>query len=1175
MHPHQDRIRTNIRLLPYPPKLSTTARISQQQPPDLEASQADSDRKLLYAALEKPVLYPSGFSVLRQVLVPHDQNYDKFYAQNEGVQLQVIETMKKLLGIAASGNSRVEYVMGQKNDQAELEPTILICCADEEQRRKVNHYFRTHPWSMAGFLYNVEVDPVVLASGSVDLGSLRGNAVRSHDPVNNQTLCGLACEVFAETDNKDDSTSLNRLTLGGLICVDDRRLYALTTAHSFTKSSKLNNVSSNTTNSGHVLLGQMYQFEYLDHVISLAPEEKGQQAKWAWNWALLQVGQPEYYKPNSFQPQISDTQQVFIESHLTVEQLSDGEVWVCSAGKGPRLAMLYADRTLITIRNLTFEARSIGLAEELAHGDSGSWVVRHGKLCGYIHSRMLNRPWAYMLPIDPVFQEISRVLSPNSNESVSVEVATRAGIERARDTESPILDPGSTVVSALEHSDNKITPANGSAPKSQFSINSSDDKGRSTNSTAVHASNPLDTEIAPASGTVLRFKLPDRKPRDKALSTDSMAVPGSNPSGTKTVSASGSELKDEFTGIPSGDKTVSTDYTAASPFKPSDTPFRLASGSNPAKNEPEISNDTQDVREFSTSYDTDDLHLTSLSICDERQSDRIVIMGKDVIFRLSPYDKFLALNDLVDYAPEKTKQLLQRVTVQGIICQDVVRYLFMRYGGATASIILKDRGHNKFFSAAEFVIQASCFAVAPVYCTYQYTHSLKFRAHILGYEEVLDGLELWNNQLHGLLFQPALHHSVQGVHTRNNLSSSELPLELYRILSLASAPFYTFYPVVGLELPYPKMNFFSTTPQDSVRQLSFFYDPRGVRGDRRIKLRYNVHNKSRPWNSPELVWAPKVQIKLDWESWLGCKIEQSNSSDGGKDRVNDISSLKHMLENSGNTPQLSRTPITFDGNGHHMVLYKNPETHPARALSNMAGFFEDEHKKQVLNPMQVSSSRFIGFAFKLSYSILKLSSTPWVDADWMWENILVTTESDPHVEPEVFIVHELESADDNLTRLLNRAHANSQVLKEPILTRLGFALTELAFRKRFDVSDDVLMHQLAIELSDSGQIAIKEGQIYGDVVKACLTHSYSSGSEIKTINSSLPNFQDAVQEAILGPLHNLWSSMKKARNENPQSNNNVSPKSIFRGGKSREKDTPSFIGQPIEEIVMHDPDYPG
>lgn len=289
--------------------------------------------------------------------------------------------------------------------------------------------------------------------------------------------------------------------------------------------------------------------------------------------------------------------------------------------------------------------------------------------------------------------------------SVTVEVATRAKIERARDTDSNSrLYSDSMVVSTLKHSDNKITPANGSAPKFRLAINSSDDKDRSTNSTAVQASNPLDTIIAPASGSALKFEIPNSKSRDKDLSTDSMAVPASNPSGTKTVSTSGSELKFELPELPSGDKTLSTDSTAASPFKPSGTPFTLASGSNPAKSEPEISNDTQDVKELYTSFDTGDLHWTSLSIGDQRQSDRIKIVI-DAIVRLSRYSRFLGVNDLVYDVPEKTRQLLQRVKVQVIICEDVVRYLFMTYGDATASVAPKDPGHNNISNAAEVVVR--------------------------------------------------------------------------------------------------------------------------------------------------------------------------------------------------------------------------------------------------------------------------------------------------------------------------------------------------------------------------------------------------------------------------------------------------------------------------------------
>lgn len=117
--------------------------------------------------------------------------------------------------------------------------------------------------------------------------------------------------------------------------------------------------------SSYVSFGKMYQFEYLDRLASPGPQEKPTCMNRAWDWALLRVEQPAYYKPNSFQPQLSGTPRVFIESHLAAEELTDGEVWVCSASKGPRLAMLYADRTLMTVGNLTFETRSIGLAEEL------------------------------------------------------------------------------------------------------------------------------------------------------------------------------------------------------------------------------------------------------------------------------------------------------------------------------------------------------------------------------------------------------------------------------------------------------------------------------------------------------------------------------------------------------------------------------------------------------------------------------------------------------------------------------------------------------------------------------------------------------------------------------------------------------------------------------------------
>ena len=63
-------------------------------------------------------------------------------------------------------------------------------------------------------------------------------------------------------------------------------------------------------------------------------------------------------------------------------------------------------------------------------GDSGSWVMKDHKLCGYIFSRVKSRPWAYMLPISTVFDEISGIFSTQLH--VPVLLPTAAEIDQKR-----------------------------------------------------------------------------------------------------------------------------------------------------------------------------------------------------------------------------------------------------------------------------------------------------------------------------------------------------------------------------------------------------------------------------------------------------------------------------------------------------------------------------------------------------------------------------------------------------------------------------------------------------------------------------------------------------------------------------------------------------------------------
>lgn len=418
---------------------------------------------------------------------------------------------------------------------------------------------------------------------------------------------------------------------------------------------------------------------------------------------------------------------------------------------------------------------------------------------------------------------------------------------------------------------------------------------------------------------------------------------------------------------------------------------------------------------------------------------------------------------------------------------------------------------------------------------------LIFTTNMPEVEKLLIGLELSNNQLHRLLFEPALHQSVQQICVKKNLSNCELQLELYRSLSEVHAKFDAINPVVFLGMLYPTTKVDATMIQYGGQQLSIFCRPKGImREDWEDRLSYDTweSTEKRSWKNPK-VWAPH-ELKLDRDSWWNCEIEQKNGSVGGMDIVNGMSFLAHMLENNTGASTSSRTPISFEGNAHHMLLYKDPVIKAAqklRTLSNMAQFFEDERQKRDLHPLKVSSSRFIGFALKLSYSILKLYSTPWVELDWTWENILVTRDKDElDAEPEVFIVHKLHSADEAVDHTLRWTGVETSKWEDS-LTRLGFALVELAFRRRLDAYDDANLLKTALQLSGTGQIAVREGQIYGDVVRACLTHSYHSGSEIKIIDSDRPDFQDAVREAILSPLHALWLSMRNAQDRKPEVKN--------------------------------------
>ena len=106
---------------------------------------------------------------------------------------------------------------------------------------------------------------------------------------------------------------------------------------------------------------------------------------------------------------------------------------------------------------------------------------------------------------------------------------------------------------------------------------------------------------------------------------------------------------------------------------------------------------------------------------------------------------------------------------------------------------------------------------------------------------------------------------------------------------------------------------------------------------------------------------------------------------------------------------------------------------------------------------------------------------------------------------------------------------------EPALTRLGFALIELAFGKRLasmqgqfqSIGGDPYYRDLAIAaaLMNSGHILHEEGLRYHQAVMTCLKQDVQTqdGYGKKSLSFKDPIFHQDAANAILKPLVGLWA----------------------------------------------------
>ena len=181
----------------------------------------------------------------------------------------------------------------------------------------------------------------------------------------------------------------------------------------------------------------------------------------------------------------------------------------------------------------------------------------------------------------------------------------------------------------------------------------------------------------------------------------------------------------------------------------------------------------------------------------------------------------------------------------------------------------------------------------------------------------------------------------------------------------------------------------------------------------------------------------------------------------------------------------------------------------------------------------LSRQERMNLALRLSYAILEFHSTPWIEACWTWQDFCI----DKQNQAQLFVTQKFYSSRSQQSSSCSKHSLSSAIWTihgEPILTRLGFALIELAMGKRLaelrrreyasNMDPDTVDFLTAKDLIDSGRIRQEEGRYYESVVKTCLNHQFLRKTELVGLDSSRPTFQDNVEEHVIAPLHKHWTA---------------------------------------------------
>ncbi|KAL8928296.1 MAG: hypothetical protein Q9172_000980 [Xanthocarpia lactea] len=383
---------------------------------------------------------------------------------------QIFDRLNQTLKVTIPTGICLQEFMHMARRPSALKPTLVINCGNVHIKRQVQKTFKKQIWlqdllKSKGIMFVALVGKVSLSAGPVPSRTITNDLIEAYaidwEGSNSDTLCGLSLVI-----NVKNGLPPRRCTLGGMIMVDGK-VVGLTAGHPFQlvdqhnsscsnqvaedldddansdtssepfvfneETDDINNVSSTSSLPLHMEVDSPqdcgclstalcdeesqtssphFQWQSPPRFLCSQPTNHstfdGNTSRNSYDWALLDELPPAIKVRVNRLTQMTSCVSSISE---TAPSGTCGPVVINIQGDGPQSGYLHTCPSSILVDSRVMEVQLVTLERALPLGSSGAWVTLGNKLCGHIIAVRQDVPWAYMMAIRPIFDDIRSRLS--------------------------------------------------------------------------------------------------------------------------------------------------------------------------------------------------------------------------------------------------------------------------------------------------------------------------------------------------------------------------------------------------------------------------------------------------------------------------------------------------------------------------------------------------------------------------------------------------------------------------------------------------------------------------------------------------------------------------------------------------------------------------------------------